>query len=75
MYRQWIPSHLRAPIAIRDLRHHLEEHGLDVLIQADGGIRRQSVPLLKAAGADAVTAGSLLLQHDHAEFQNWIRAL
>jgi ribulose-phosphate 3-epimerase len=57
------------------LRDRLATAGAAVPLQADGGIRRQTVPLLRAAGIDAVTAGSLLFDADHAEVARWLRAL
>lgn len=44
-------------------------------LQADGGIRRHTVPLLRSAGVDAVTAGSLLFEADHADIRQWLRTL
>jgi ribulose-phosphate 3-epimerase len=49
-------------------RHH-------VVIIADGGIRKETVRLLRAAGADAVAAGSLVFQaNDAAAMVAWIHA-
>jgi ribulose-phosphate 3-epimerase len=61
---------------IGELRAHLRARGLaGVRIQADGGIRRETIPLLVAAGADAVTAGSLLFQQEPRRFRAWTQAL
>jgi ribulose-phosphate 3-epimerase len=60
---------------VRELRERLAEAGATVVLQADGGIRRQTVPLLRAAGIDAVTAGSLLFDADPAETTQWLRTL
>jgi len=38
-----------------------------VLIIADGGIRKETVPMLRAAGADAIVPGSLVFQADALE--------
>ena len=43
---------------------------------ADGGIRRETVPLLQAAGADAVVPGSLLFGGSQPdEISRWLKAL
>jgi ribulose-phosphate 3-epimerase len=47
---------------LRDLASQLGRARIPVI--ADGGIRRDTVPMLAAAGADAVVAGSLLLGSD-----------
>jgi ribulose-phosphate 3-epimerase len=57
------------------LRERLTKAGAAVRLQADGGIRKQTVPMLRAAGIDAVTAGSLLFDADHAEVTRWLRTL
>lgn len=44
-------------------------------LQADGGIRKHTVPRLRSAGVDAVTAGSLLFEADHADVRQWLRTL
>ncbi len=47
-----------------------------VLTVADGGIRRHTVPLLRAAGADAVVPGSLVFGSESPlETLQWIRSL
>jgi ribulose-phosphate 3-epimerase len=57
------------------LKEQLAASGATRRLQADGGIRRETVPLLRAAGIDAVTAGSLLFGNDHAELRRWLRTL
>lgn len=57
------------------LRERLAGSGAAVRLQADGGIRRETVPLLRDAGVDAVTAGSLLFDTDHAQTRRWLRTL
>jgi ribulose-phosphate 3-epimerase len=45
------------------------------LIVADGGIRKETVPQLRAAGADAIVPGSLVFQAgDPAAVLQWIHA-
>ena len=46
-----------------------------VLIVADGGIRKETTPQLRAAGADAIAPGSLVFQAgDPAAIIHWIHA-
>lgn len=60
---------------IRELKVRLAELGAAPALQADGGIRTETVPQLLDAGADAITAGSLLFQADRPAFQNWLGSL
>jgi len=47
-----------------------------VVIIADGGIRKNTVPLLREAGADAIVPGSLVFQAgDAASIFDWIHSL
>lgn len=54
---------------IAGLREHIDSHGYTCLIQADGGIRRHTLPRLIAAGADAITPGSLFFGSDFSTFR------
>lgn len=50
--------------------------GGPVRLTADGGIREESVPLLRAAGADAIVPGSLICNAaDPAATAAWLRSL
>ncbi len=45
-------------------------------LYADGGIRRESVPRLREAGADAIVPGSLIFQADDKEATHgWLKSL
>ncbi len=45
-------------------------------VTADGGIREESVPLLRAAGADAIVPGSLVCKaEDLAATAKWLKSL
>jgi ribulose-phosphate 3-epimerase len=51
-----IPGRIRALLKLR------AKLGVGFEIFVDGGIRRETVPLLAAAGADGVVAGSVVLK-------------
>lgn len=60
------------------VRQIIHEHGYagQVKIEVDGGIREQTVPLLRKAGADLVVPGSLVFKSDHlAQTFQWLHAL
>ena len=44
-------------------------------VEADGGIRRNTVPLMHAAGADFIVPGSLMFGGDPKEMRQWLAAL
>ena len=63
---------------IRELTALLVRHSLRarVLVIADGGIRRNTAPQLREAGAEAIVPGSLVLQSGNlAETFGWIHSL
>lgn len=50
--------------------------GAKVLLLADGGIRRETVPLLRASGAQGIVPGSLLCAADSpAQVHEWLKSL
>jgi ribulose-phosphate 3-epimerase len=59
----------------RRAREIVERRGLRIDIEADGGIRKDTVPLLAEAGADLVVAGSLICDQDPAEVAVWLASL
>jgi len=66
------------PDRIRSLRAKLDAQprGRDTLISVDGGIRRETVPALRAAGADIVTPGSLVFKSDDVRAAyGWLKSL
>lgn len=63
------------PDKIRRTREIIRQRGLKTEIEADGGIRRETVPLLKAAGADYIVPGSLMFKEDPAQMRQWLAAL
>ncbi len=55
---------------------HALLHGSPVRLVADGGIREQTVPLLRASGADGIVPGSLLCgSADLAATHSWLKSL
>jgi ribulose-phosphate 3-epimerase len=63
------------PGKIRLARELISERGLKTEIEADGGIRRETVPLLRAAGVDTVVPGSLMFKEDPAAMRRWLATL
>jgi ribulose-phosphate 3-epimerase len=63
------------PAKIRQARQIIRERGLKTEIEADGGIRRETVPLLHAAGADYIVPGSLMFGSDPKEMRRWLASL
>jgi ribulose-phosphate 3-epimerase len=60
---------IRQLVAIRQERH------LSFEIEADGAIRRHTVPRLRQCGADIVVPGSLTFQGNAQETSQWLRSL
>jgi ribulose-phosphate 3-epimerase len=63
------------PGKIRQARQTIEARGLPTEIEADGGIRRETVPLLKGAGADYIVPGSLMFKEDPRTMRQWLQQL
>ena len=63
------------PGKIRAARKIIVERGLSAEVEADGGIRRHTVPLLHAAGADYIVPGSLMFGEDPATMRAWLASL
>jgi ribulose-phosphate 3-epimerase len=66
---------LSIPDKIRAVRRAIEERNLSTEIEVDGGIRRQSVPLIHAAGADWIVPGSLMFGENPVEMRRWLASL
>jgi pentose-5-phosphate-3-epimerase len=60
---------------IREARAEIEKHLAKVEIEVDGGIRRNTVPQIQAAGADWIVPGSLILGEEPAELRRWLALL
>jgi len=63
------------PGKIRRARELIRSRGLPTEIEADGGIRRETVPLLKEAGADYIVPGSLMFKEDPPAMRRWLAGL
>ena len=63
------------PAKIRRARQIIRERGLRTEIEADGGIRRETVPLIHAAGADYIVPGSLMFKEDPPAMRKWLASL
>jgi ribulose-phosphate 3-epimerase len=63
---------------LREMKRTLGERGLSgrVKVGADGGIRQDTVPLMREAGAEIVVPGSLVFKSsDIAATSHWLRSL
>ena len=63
------------PDKLRQARQHIESANAKTEIQSDGGIRRNSVPLMHEAGADWIVPGSLMFKEDPQEMRKWLGSL
>ena len=62
----------RIPDKIREAKAIIAERGLSTEVQVDGGIRRATVPSMKAAGADWIVPGSLMFGEDPGAMRAWL---
>jgi ribulose-phosphate 3-epimerase len=63
------------PAKIKRAREIISEQGLTTEVEADGGIRRETVPLLHLAGADYIVPGSLMFGGDPGQMRAWLASL
>jgi ribulose-phosphate 3-epimerase len=63
------------PDKIRFARAMITRRGLKTQIEVDGGIRRNTVPLIHRAGADFIVPGSLMFGEDPKEMRQWLASL
>ncbi|MBK8049302.1 MAG: ribulose-phosphate 3-epimerase [Anaerolineales bacterium] len=63
------------PGKIAQLRRAITQRGLHTEIEADGGIRYATVPLLHQAGVDWIVPGSLIFDGDPAELKRFLSGL
>lgn len=50
---------------VRKLKKHIEEKQLDTYIEVDGGVNKETVDLIKEAGADIAVAGSSIISAEN----------
>lgn len=60
---------------IRLARQLIDQRDLSCEIEADGAIRRHTVPELMAAGTDYIVPGSLMFKENPAELRVWLDGL
>jgi ribulose-phosphate 3-epimerase len=60
---------------ISEIRSFVDSSSLNVLIEADGGIRSHTVQKLVDAGADILVPGSLAFKTDHEKILPWLKGL
>ena len=63
------------PGKIRAARRIIDERKYQTIIEADGGIRRETVPLMAAAGVDYIVPGSLMFKENPVEMRDWLSKL
>jgi ribulose-phosphate 3-epimerase len=63
------------PGKIRQARGTIDGRQYQTEIEADGGIRRHTVPLLHQAGADYIVPGSLMFGEDPVAMRAWLGSL
>lgn len=67
--------HPTIPDKIREAKQSIRRAGASTEIQADGGIRENTVPLLAQAEADWIVPGSLMFNGHPAELKLWLLTL
>jgi ribulose-phosphate 3-epimerase len=70
--QSFIPSQLRK---IESLRRRIDQRGLDVIVEVDGGVTRDNARQLVEAGAHALVAGSAVFGAGPAGYADSIAAL
>jgi ribulose-phosphate 3-epimerase len=63
------------PAKIREARRIVDARKLPTVIEADGGIRRETVPLMVAAGVDYIVPGSLMFKEEPSSMRQWLQTL
>ena len=63
------------PGKIKRAREIISQRGLRTVVEADGGIRRETVPLMAAAGVNYIVPGSLMFKEDPATMRRWLAGL
>ncbi len=69
------PMAAGTPEKVRRARELIDRRGLPAEVEVDGGIRRETVPPVHAAGADWIVPGSLMFGEDPAGMRRWLASL
>jgi ribulose-phosphate 3-epimerase len=67
--------HASLPAKISRARELIAKLGAPAVVEADGGIRRETVPLMAEAGVDMIVPGSLMFQDDPPRMRQWLAGL
>jgi ribulose-phosphate 3-epimerase len=67
--------HPEVPQKIHAARAAIAQRKLATEIEVDGGIRRTTVPVIAAAGADFIVPGSLMFGEDPRTMSEWLATL
>ena len=65
----------RIPAKIAAALRLCGKYGKQIEIEVDGGIRRETVPLIHAAGAHTIVPGSLMFGNDPQQLRAWLASL
>lgn len=63
------------PDKIKAAKTLSQTRGLSAEVEADGGIRRNTVPLMARAGVDLIVPGSLMFGEDPKAMREWLAGL
>jgi pentose-5-phosphate-3-epimerase len=66
---------LSVPEKVSAARQIISGRKLKMEIEVDGGIRRESVPMIHSAGADWIVPGSLMFKEDPLTMRQWLKSL
>jgi len=66
---------LSVPEKVSEARQIISRRKLKMEIEVDGGIRRESVPMIHSAGADWIVPGSLMFKEDPFAMRQWLKSL
>lgn len=70
--QSFIPSQLEK---IRAIRKRIDKSGRDIRLEVDGGVNRETAPLVRNAGADVIVAGTAVFGGDPSRYAENIATL
>jgi ribulose-phosphate 3-epimerase len=71
----FVPNISIGPQVVKAIRKMIDKQGLDVDLEVDGGIDRETAPQVIAAGADALVAGTATFRGGPSAYAANIAAL